>query len=424
MEDREVLVAGGNSMPGFRDGEELARVLDFLRPLAQDGGKMVLLVMDGLGGLPHPETGLTELEAARTPVMDRLAKDASCGLSLPVAPGVTPGSGPGHLGLFGYDPQRYNVGRGVLSALGVGLSLEPEDVAARINFATRQGEVIVDRRAGRIPTEECRRLARMLNDRVRLPGVSVHVEAEMQHRAVAIFHGEGLSPYLTDSDPQKTGVPALPVQATRPEAQRSADVVNAFIRQAHEVLASEHPANAVLLRGFDRQPELPRLPEVFGIRAAAIAYYPMYRGLARLVGMEPFIPGPEPADAVAKALELWDRFDLLFIHIKGTDSAGEDGDWARKSRVIEAVDAALPPLIERSPSALVITGDHSTPALLKMHSFHPVPVMLWGHSARKDRWIEKFGESQCARGGLGHIRAVDILPLMLAHAGRLNKFGA
>lgn len=399
-------------------------MLELLQPLAQTGGKMVLLVMDGLGGLPHPDTGLTELEAARTPNMDRLAAEGSCGLSVPVAPGVTPGSGPGHLGLFGYDPQKYVVGRGVLSALGVGLTVGPHDVAARANFATRQGDVITDRRAGRISTEECARLAGLLNQRIRLDGASVHVAPEMQHRAVVIFTGEGLSPHLSDSDPQKTGVPALPVRALQPEAERTARIVNEFIRQANHVLEGEHPANAVLLRGFDRQPALPQLPELFGLRAAAIAYYPMYRGLARLVGMEPFVPGPQPQDAVAKALELWDQYDLFFIHIKGTDSAGEDGDWARKSRVIEAVDAALPALVERKPDVLVITGDHSTPAALKAHSWHPVPVLLWAKTARKDRYIRKFGEGECAHGSLGHIRAMELLPLMLAHALRLVKYGA
>lgn len=402
----------------------MASLLEFLRPLARSGGKMVLLVMDGLGGLPHPETGLTELEAAHTPNMDRLAQEGSCGLSVPVAAGVTPGSGPGHLGLFGYDPQRYVVGRGVLSALGVGLTLEPQDVAARANFATRDGDVITDRRAGRISTETCQRLARLLNERIRLEGVSVRVEPEMQHRAVVIFRGEGLSPRLTDSDPQVTGVPALPVRALEPEAERTAAVVNEFIRQAYAVLEGEHPANAILLRGFDRQPQLPQLTELFGLRAAAIAYYPMYRGLARLVGMEAYVPGPEPADAIARALELWDEYDLLFIHIKGTDSAGEDGDWARKSRVIEEVDRALPPLIERGPDVLVVTGDHSTPAMLKSHSWHPVPLLLWAKTARRDRHVRKFGETDCARGSLGHIRATEILPLMLAHAGRLNKYGA
>lgn len=402
----------------------MASLLEFLRPLARSGGKMVLLVMDGLGGLPHPETGLTELEAARTPTMDRLAREGSCGLSVPVAAGVTPGSGPGHLGLFGYDPQRYVVGRGVLSALGVGLTLEPRDVAARANFATRDGDVITDRRAGRISTETCQRLARLLNERIRLEGVSVRVEPEMQHRAVVIFRGEGLSPRLSDSDPQVTGVPALPVRALEPEAERTAAVVNEFIRQAYAVLEGEHPANAILLRGFDRQPHLPQLPELFGLRAAAIAYYPMYRGLARLVGMEAHVPGPEPADAIARALELWDGYDLLFVHIKGTDSAGEDGDWARKSRVIEEVDRALPPLVERGPDVLVVTGDHSTPAMLRSHSWHPVPLLLWARTARRDRHVTKFGESECARGSLGQIRATEILPLMLAHAGRLNKYGA
>mgnify|MGYP005841798711 CR=1 FL=1 len=385
---------------------------------------MVLAVLDGLGGLPHPETGLTELEAARTPNLDALAAEASCGLSVPVAAGITPGSGPGHLALFGYDPQRYTVGRGVLSALGVGLELGPSDVAARANFATRRGTVIVDRRAGRIDTAECRRLASRLNERVRIPGVQVHVEPEMQHRAVVVFRGPDLDPRVSDSDPQQTGVPAREVQPLVPQAARMAEVANEFLRQAWQALEGEGAANALLLRGFDREPGFPRLGDLLGIRAAAVAHYPMYRGLARLVGMESFEVGPEPQEAVARALELWEHFDFLFVHFKGTDSAGEDGDWARKSRVIESVDAALAPLIARRPEVLVVTGDHSTPAALRSHSWHPVPLLLWSPTARRDRWIRKFGESECARGSLGHVRAVDILPLMLAHAGRLAKFGA
>ncbi len=385
---------------------------------------MVLAVLDGLGGLPHPETGLTELEAARTPNLDALAAEASCGLSVPVSAGITPGSGPGHLALFGYDPQRYTVGRGVLSALGVGLELGPSDVAARANFATRRGPIIVDRRAGRIDTAECRRLADHLNKRLRIPGVQVHVEPEMQYRAVVVFRGPDLDPRVSDSDPQQTGVPAREVQPLVPQAARMAEVANEFLRQAWQALEGEGQANALLLRGFDREPGFPRLGDLLGIRAAAVAHYPMYRGLARLVGMESFEVGPDPQEAVARALELWERFDFLFVHFKGTDSAGEDGDWARKSRVIESVDAALAPLIARRPEVLVVTGDHSTPAALRSHSWHPVPLLLWSPAARRDRWIRKFGESECARGSLGHVRAVDILPLMLAHAGRLAKFGA
>ena len=400
-------------------------MLSFLQGLAQPGGKMVLVVLDGLGGLPHPETGLTELEAARTPNLDRLACQGSCGLSVPVAWGVTPGSGPGHLGLFGYDPQRYVVGRGVLSALGVGVELASRDVAARANFATREGDRIVDRRAGRIPTEECRRLAALVEQRAgQVEDVQVRVYPEMQYRAVVVFRGPGLDPRVTDSDPQATGVPALEVQPRVPEAARMARVANQFLARAWQALEGERPANALLLRGFDRRPDMPQLGELFGLRAAAVAHYPMYRGLARLVGMESFEAGPSVAEAFDRALELWDGYDFLFVHVKGTDSAGEDGDWERKRRIIEEVDAQIPRLVERRPDVLVVTGDHSTPAALRSHSWHPVPLLLWGPRARRDSWVRKFGESDCARGSLGRIRSTDILPLMLAHAGRLAKFGA
>ena len=400
-------------------------MLTFLKPLAQPGGKMVLWVMDGLGGLPHPETGLTELESARTPNLDALAARGSCGLSVPVGWGITPGSGPGHLALFGYDPREYPVGRGVLSALGVGVELAPEDVAARANFATREGRIITDRRAGRLPTEECRRLARRVEEAAgQLGDVRVRVYPEMQYRAVVVFSGPGLDPRVSDSDPQATGVEALSVQPRVPEARKMAEVANTFLERAWQALERERTANAMLLRGFDRRPRVPGLDELFGLRAAAVAHYPMYRGLARLVGMEAFEAGPEVQDAVRRALELWDAYDLLFIHIKGTDSAGEDGDWQRKQQVIEAVDAALPQIVERRPEVLVVTGDHSTPAALRSHSWHPVPLLLWGPAARQDRWVRKFGEGDCARGSLGRIRATDILPLMLAHAGRLRKFGA
>lgn len=400
-------------------------MLSFLQSLAQPGGKMVLLVLDGLGGLPHPETGLTELESARTPHLDALAAQSSCGLSVPVAWGVTPGSGPGHLGLFGYDPQQYQVGRGVLSALGVGVELGPGDVAARANFATREGNVITDRRAGRLPTDECRRLAELVEREVgQIGDVRVQVYPEIQYRAVVVFSGPNLDPRVTDSDPQVNGVPALPVQARAPEAEKMAYTANEFLRRAWQALEGQRPANAMLLRGFDRRPDLPSLGELFGLRAAAVAHYPMYRGLARLVGMESFEAGPNVADAFDRALELWDRYDFLFIHIKGTDSAGEDGDWEGKRRIIEAVDEQLPRLTRRGPDVLVVTGDHSTPAALRSHSWHPVPLLLWARTARRDSWIRKFGESECARGSLGRIRSTEILPLMLAHAGRLAKFGA
>jgi len=398
---------------------------ELVQQLATPGGKMVLLVLDGLGGLPHPETGKTELETARTPNLDALARKGSLGLHDPVAPGITPGSGPGHLGLFGYDPVKHLVGRGVLSALGVGLELGPQDVAARINFASMKDGVIVDRRAGRIPSEEGARLVEKLSQ-IRLPGVEIELKAEMQHRAVVVFRGEGLSPHVTDSDPQETGVPARRVEPTssEPEAARMAEVANQFIAEVNRVLADEWPANTVLLRGFDRMPNLPSFQERYGVNPAVIAVYPMYRGLARLVGMTVLDAGQEISDEFDRLEAAWNDFDFFFVHVKPTDSAGEDGDFDRKVQVIEEVDAQIPRLLKLEPAAILVTGDHSTPALFRAHSWHPVPFLIASQWSRWENDCEGFGERACSRGQLGRVRAVDLMPLLLAHAGRLKKFGA
>lgn len=387
--------------------------------------KLVLLVMDGLGGLPHPETGKTELETARTPNLDRLAKISSIGLHTPVATGITPGSGPGHLGLFGYDPVQNEVGRGVLSALGVGIELKPADVACRVNFATLENGVITDRRAGRIPTEEGARLCKKLES-IRIPGVEIVIRPEMQYRAVIVFRGEDLGADLSDTDPQKTGLAPLPVRATSddPASQRTAGLFNEFVRQANQVLAEERPANTILLRGFDKLPQLPTFQEKYGLGSAVIAVYPMYRGLARLVGMQVLDAGHSIEEEFEVLKQNWDKYDFFFVHVKPTDSSGEDGAFEKKSQVIEEVDALIPRLEALKPDVLAVTGDHSTPALLKAHSWHPVPILLASRYARRNMWVEKFGESECARGALGFIKSTDILPLMLAHGLRLQKFGA
>ncbi|MBE3577257.1 MAG: 2,3-bisphosphoglycerate-independent phosphoglycerate mutase [Limnochordales bacterium] len=400
--------------------------MDVLQQLVTEANtKLVLLVMDGLGGLPHPDTGKTELETARTPNLDRLARSSSVGLHTPVAPGITPGSGPGHLGLFGYDPVQHEVGRGVLSALGVGIELKPEDVACRVNFATMENGVITDRRAGRIPTEECARLCKKLES-IRIPGVQIIIQPEMQYRAVIVFRGEGLGADLTDTDPQKTGLAPLPVRARSddPASRRTAELFNEFVRQANMVLAEERPANTILLRGFDRLPKLATFREKYGLNSAVIAVYPMYRGLARLVGMEVLTPGHSIEEEFEVLENNWEKYDFFFVHVKPTDSAGEDGAFDRKVQVIEEVDALIPRIEALNPDVLVVTGDHSTPAVLKAHSWHPVPILLVSRYARRNAWVEKFGESDCARGALGFIKSTDILPLMLAHGLRLQKFGA
>jgi len=400
--------------------------MEFLSKLvAPSQARMVLLVLDGLGGLPHPDTGLTELEAARTPNLDALARDSACGLIHAIGPGITPGSGPAHMALFGYDPVRFEVGRGVLSALGVGLELGPDDLAARVNFCTVEDGVITDRRAGRITTEENARLCEKLSA-IRLDGAEATIRPEKEHRAALVLRGTGLSELVTDTDPQKTGQPPLPCRPL-PEggeaAERTASLVNRYLEEAARVLADEHPANMILTRGFAKKPDIPLMTELYGIRAGAVATYPMYRAVAKLVGMELVESGPSFAEQVDALAEAWEGYDYFFIHYKYTDSRGEDGDFEAKVACIEEVDAEIPRIRDLDPDVLVVTGDHSTPALLKGHSWHPSPLIFHSRWERKDA-VDSFGERACSRGILGIFMAVDLLPLMLANAQRLAKFGA
>lgn len=397
--------------------------LDVLKELSMPGTtKMVLLVMDGLGGLPGPD-GLTELEAAHTPNLDKLAAEGICGLSTPVRPGITPGSGPGHLGLFGYDPLEWEIGRGVLEALGIGFKLGPNDLAARGNFATLDANGnIIDRRAGRIPTEVGAQMVEKLRS-IKLPGVETFVEVVKEYRFALILRGEGLYDGLTETDPQKTGVPPLPVKALRPEAERAAELLNQWIAEAHRVLANEYPANGLNLRGIAKVPPIPQMPDLYKMKLAAIATYPMYRGLGLLVGMDVLPTGDTIESEIETLRAHWDEYDFFFFHVKKTDSYGEDGNFEAKKGVIEHTDELLPEIMALKPDVLVVTGDHSTPWSLKSHSWHEVPILLWAQALRPDR-VTAFGERDCMAGGLGHIQHSDIIPLMLAHAGRLNKFGA
>ncbi len=412
-------------LAGHKEVVEVNR-MEFISSLrTAAGSKMVLLVLDGLGGLPHPETGLTELETARTPNLDALARDSACGLIHAVGPGITPGSGPAHMALFGYDPVRYEVGRGVLSALGVGMDLGPDDLAARVNFCTVEDGVITDRRAGRIPTEKNARLCEKLSA-IRLDGAEVIIRPEKEHRAALVLRGEGLSERISDTDPQKTGVPPLPCRPLvegDEAAERTAALVNKYLEEASRLLADEHPANMLLTRGFARKPDIPLMTDLYGIRAGAVATYPMYRAVARLVGMELVETGPSFADQVEALAKAWEKYDYFFVHYKYTDSRGEDGDFDAKVACIEEVDASVPRILELQPEVLVVTGDHSTPALLKAHSWHPSPLIFHSRWERRDD-VDSFGERACARGILGTFPALDLLPMMLACAQRLTKFGA
>jgi 2,3-bisphosphoglycerate-independent phosphoglycerate mutase len=387
--------------------------------------KIVLLVMDGLGGAPMELGGPTELEAARTPNLDALAARSACGLSTPIVPGVTPGSGPGHLALFGYDPLQYEIGRGVLEALGIGFELQPTDVAARGNFCTVDANgLITDRRAGRISTEECTKRVKLLRDIV-LPGVQTFVEPVKDYRFALVLRGEGLSGEIHDTDPQRTGAAPLAAVAYKPAAERTAQLANQWIAEAARILTPHPPANMLTLRGFAVDPNLPKFPTVYKMRSAAVAVYPMYKGVARLVGMDivPVVGGESPADEFGTVRQNWDKYDFFFVHIKKTDSSGEDGNFDAKVHVIETVDEALPALLDLKPDVLIVTGDHSTPALLKSHSWHPLPILLSARTARGGK-VTAFGETACLGGSLGHMRHVDIMPLAMAHALRLTKFGA
>jgi 2,3-bisphosphoglycerate-independent phosphoglycerate mutase len=399
--------------------------LQLMQELSIQGtSKIVLLVIDGLGGLPREPGGPTELEAAHTPNLDALAARSACGVSTPVAPGITPGSGPGHLALFGYDPLQYEIGRGVLEALGIGFHLQPGDVAARGNFCSVDARgLITDRRAGRISTAECTRRVELLRP-IQLPGVQSFVEPVKDYRFVLVLRGEGLAGDIEDTDPQQTGKAPLPAVARSAGSSRTAALYNQWIAQAAHILADQASANMLTLRGFSMDPNLPKFPAVHKLRAAAVAVYPMYKGVARLVGMDLLpVEGELPADEFAVVRQRWNDYDFFFVHIKKTDSAGEDGNFEAKVHVIESVDQALPGLLDLKPDVLVVTGDHSTPSLVKSHSWHPLPILLSARTARRNP-VTGFGETACLAGSLGQIRHVDIMPLAMAHALRLTKFGA
>jgi len=385
--------------------------------------KIVFMVMDGLGGLPHPQSGKTELEAAKKPNLDLVAEESVCGLIDLISPGITPGSTPGHLSLFGYDPIKYDVRRGITEALGIDLKITKNDVAARGNFCTvDERGFVTDRRAGRISTEENAKLCQLLRQ-ITLPGVEILVTPVKEHRFSLILRGDGLSPDITASDPQQTGVAPRKIEAMTPGAKKTARLVNSFVQQTERLLKNSSPANMVLLRGFSQCPEIPSMPEIYKLTPAAIAVYPMYRGLALLLGMELLPAGNTITDELESLRRHYKDYDFFFIHFKNTDSRGEDGDYEAKVRAIEEVDRALPQLLALEPDVLIVTGDHSTPATLGIHTWHPVPFMLRSKWCRRDK-VSTFTEEACLAGGLGRFPATEIMPLAMANALKLEKFGA
>ena len=399
--------------------------LDLIRQSAQPAEtKIVLVVMDGLGGIPRSTEIVTELEAASTPHLDSLASRGICGLHQPIGPGITPGSGPSHLALFGYDPIAYPVGRGVLAALGINFDLKKEDLAARGNFCTVDEACrVTDRRAGRISTERCMELCDRLRE-IRLPDTDISLQPVKDYRFLLVLRADGLSPKIGDTDPLQTGKKSLNPESLIPEAEKTARTVDAFLKKARRTLKDEQKANMILLRGFSKMPQLPKFADIFRLHAAAVASYPMYRGVAKLVGMDPLDTGETLADEIQTLESRWEDFDYFYLHIKAIDSAGEDGDFERKVSLIEEVDGIVPQIMHLEPDVVVVTGDHSTPAQLKSHSWHPVPVLLVSDTCRPDD-VDRFGERACTYGALGpRYPAVDLMPLMLAHAGRMEKFGA
>jgi len=398
---------------------------EFLRKLIMPAQtKIAMIIMDGLGGLPLEPDGKTELETAHTPNLDTLAGQSILGLTQPVGPGITPGSGPGHLAIFGYDPIKYEIGRGALEALGVDFELGPNDIAARGNFCTVDASgVLTDRRAGRIPNEKSRELVDLLRT-IRIDEAEFFIELVKEHRFAFVLRGPGLGDALTETDPLTTNVPPLLVRALHPDSQNAARLVNQFVEQARRLLADKYPANMILLRGFARFPQVPLFKELFGLDAAAIAINGMYRGVARLVGMTVLdVPGETLTDEFTALEKNWNNFDFFYLHVKKTDTAGEQGDFLGKVHAIEEVDTLIPGLMALKPDVVIVSGDHSSPAVLKSHSWHPVPTLVYSNYVRADG-IAEFGERACARGSLGCLPATDIMPIALANAGRIAKYGA
>jgi len=386
--------------------------------------KILFLVMDGLGGIPRPSDRLSELEAANTPNLNRLASEGECGLHQPIGPGITPGSGPSHLALFGYDPVKYEVGRGVLSALGVGFDLKPDDIAARGNFCTVDDSgTVTDRRAGRISTDKNKELCEELR-KIKLSGAELHIQTVSEHRFLIVLRGTGLGDKVNDTDPQETGLKPIEAVGEDDNSEKTASLVKEFLEKAGQILKDHHPANMVLMRGFSKRPDWPTMPEIYGFRAAAIANYPMYRGVARLVGMD-VLNADDGIDGEFNALkDNWNKYDFFYLHIKKSDSYGEDGNFESKKSIIEETDEHLGLIEKLKPDVVLVTGDHSTPAEMKFHSWHPVPVLIWSKFVRPDG-ATKFGERECLKGALGvRFPATDLMPLVMANSHRLEKYGA
>lgn len=401
--------------------------LELLKALSvKNDKKILLLVIDGLGGIPHSGTNKTELETASINNIDNLARVSQCGLTIPVSYGITPGSGPSHLALFGYDPIKYQIGRGILEALGIGLDVGEDDIACRANFATMdyQKNIVIDRRAGRVPTEKTKLLCELLQKKITgIEDVEVIIRPGKGHRFVVIFRGKGLSDRITENDPQKDNYPPKSIDAVTGEAEKTARITNIFVNKIKEVIGKEHPANYCLLRGFSKHPDIPSMQSVYKLNPAAIATYPMYRGLSQLVGMKILNAGEKLTDELETLKREYKYHDFFYMHVKETDAFGEDGNFDGKVAKLEEVDKYIPEILSLKPDVLIITGDHSTPAVLKGHSWHNVPLLLYSPEYKMPG-IDRFTEPECLKGSLGILPAAEVMSLALANTFKLAKYGA
>jgi len=398
-----------------------------LSHIKTNNSKIVLLILDGLGDIPHPDFDYkTPLEYADTPNLDRIAKKSMLGRCIPILPGITPGSGPAHLAVFGYDPIETQIGRGVLEAVGLNMRLKANDIAARSNFATvNEKGIITDRRAGRLSGDKADILCELLSSIDEIDGVKIKIKPGKEHRFVTVFSSDTreLGALCSDTDPLHEGAPVQKAAGNNPSSQYLADIVNKFTDKGMKLLKDKFPANAFLMRGFSAKPRIISMQSKYKLEAAAIAAYPMYRGIASLLGFS-ILPS---ADSIEELFEIYrenyNKYDYFYIHIKGTDKTGEDGDFSGKVQCIEKVDSALPVLFDCMPDVLCITGDHSSPALMHSHSWHPVPVLIHGKFCGYDR-CQRFTEQDCISGGLGTFESKYLMGQLLANAGRLQKFGA
>lgn len=404
--------------------------------------KVIFVICDGLADRPIPELGgLTPLEAAPTPHLDKLAYEAECGMMHTLGRGKTPGSDTAHLTLFGYDIATSYSGRGPIEVAGLGMELKHGDVALRGNMGTVIDGMITDRRAGRIRvvTPVCEAL-----DGMEIDGVTFIVKPGTAHRAGVIIRGEGLSDAIIDADPHVPDVPIRTVTPTddTPEAKKTADVLNKFLARAHEVLkdhqfnkdriaAGDLPANYLLVRGAGQYKQVESFEKRYGLSACCIAGGGLYKGIGAFLGMDILeVPGATAlpdTDIEAKfklAVDSLKKYDFVFVHVKAADSLGEDGDHAGKRDFIARIDQAVPVLAGRPDDTLLVwTADHTTPCEMKAHSADPVPIMYHGGAVRTDR-VESFGERACGEGGLGFISGLDLMPQVMNLLGKLHLVGA